>query len=113
MTLWEDVDDNLREKLVAAKLAGTRDGDGYRFQSNEQAADKALKEVAAWLRRMAYRHRARAEAKREDGRHVHPPSLRESFQLAATRYDILAERVLGTYDVRRGPEIIREAIEHG
>lgn len=47
--------DGLRERLTDAKLAGTNvsvvgDVWGYRFRSNEGAADIAVKEVAAWLR---------------------------------------------------------------
>ena len=52
-------DANLRERLIAAKLAGTTIPNlitdqssvhRYRFRSNEQAADIAQREVAAWLR---------------------------------------------------------------
>ena len=54
-----DPQKTLRERLLAAKLAGTTVPDlvadqvsvhRYRFRSNEQAADLAQHEFAAWLR---------------------------------------------------------------
>ena len=39
----------LREYLVDAKLAGEKTDDGYRFNTNETAADRAIAEVATWL----------------------------------------------------------------
>lgn len=41
---------DLRERLIAAKLAGTKTADGYTFRSNENATGAALVVVAAWLR---------------------------------------------------------------
>ena len=50
--------DGLRERLLAAKLAGTTapmagDKWTYRFRSNEQAAVAAVDVFAAWLREVA------------------------------------------------------------
>lgn len=65
---------SLRNRFRAAKLAGTgaklsattdADDHRYRFRSNEQAADVAVKEVVAWLR---------AEAG-QDGAHGSSPAL--------------------------------------
>lgn len=40
---------NLRERLIAAKLAGRKTETGYVFNSNEVAADVAVEQVLAWL----------------------------------------------------------------
>jgi hypothetical protein len=41
---------SLRRRLEAAKLAGTRVAGGYRFWSNEAAAEVAVRIVDAWMR---------------------------------------------------------------
>jgi hypothetical protein len=41
---------HLRRRLEAAKLAGTRVAGGYRFWSNEAAAEVAVRIVDAWMR---------------------------------------------------------------
>ena len=52
----------LRERLIAAKIAGGRTGQGYEFRSNENAADVACGVVASWLREQAFDRRLAAAA---------------------------------------------------
>lgn len=65
--------DDLRQLLVDAKLAGShRDGGGYWFRSNEEAAELALDALGDWL-----------------GEHVDPDQL--VIQAALRWYDSLVE----------------------
>jgi hypothetical protein len=53
--------DSLRDRLIAAKLAGTTTGSGYTFRTNENAAAAALPVVADWLRELAAAKRGLAD----------------------------------------------------
>jgi len=95
---------NLRDRLIDAKIAGSREGNGYRFNSNEAAADEAIKVLVKWLRELADVQRANAGV-------INSQSHRDRCEQAARRYDTMIERVLDTHDPTRGPEVIREVLQ--